>query len=564
MTTRMPTGMSLAQWAAQMQNAGGGRNKYLSKWKEKGFANTWLHPASSILSLWRHQVPRIFVKEDKQTQVKTVEVYGDSCVCYENEEVLEDMHFREKVPGAVFPQSLGARKNPPKVCPICIMIEHLTQLVVEGRLDWRYPVFEFRGTDPSKNRLLHVGGITGLFNAKVLPPEKLAELAGAESTDPTKAALQRSGSDPWFPATKWGGPIYRKGPTAAFMQDGRPKQEYAVTVIDNDDVGAGIQIAFINKGLGAKILDVIAKAIKEARGPADPEGLRGDPQRNPYVIRWEYNQQAGERDMRLYYDAIRMGGIPLTAPVHALLTQPPPSVAKLAERFNLKVMRARLEEHLSPKMKKLPLDMYFEKAFALEAKEKANAPVPPAEPMVPEVGRNPGSVGYPIPPPPVANGGPTHGYAGDFGPLTSGLQYPSTNDDANPLIACEGCGQPVRMLDPKCAACGKVFVVEAAPPLQPPRLPTRAEILARQQGMVTAPTHLPLPMPSVASPGLPVPFNGGPVLPGEPDPWGLEPGSVGQSDTQIGESDAAWPGDPSTDIPFVRNVSCDAREAWHR
>src|ERR1019366_4218792 len=191
----------------------------------------------------------------------------------------------------------------------------------------------------------------------------------------------------------------------------------------------------------------------------------------------------------LYYDAIRMGGIPLTAPVHALLTQPPPSVAKLAERFNLKVMRARLEEHLSPKMKKLPLDMYFEKAFALEAKEKANAPVPPAEPMVPEVGRNPGSVGYPIPPP-VAPVRPAFmdapmapGSSIDFGQFAS--SNPSA-DDANPLIACEGCGQPVRMLDPKCMACGKVSVVEAAPPPPPPRLPTRAEILARQQGMVTA------------------------------------------------------------------------------
>ena len=364
-----------------------------------------------------------------------------------------------------------------------------------------------------------------------------------------------AGSDPWFPATKWHGPIYRKGPTAAFMQDGRPKQEYAVTVVDNDDVGAGVQIAFINKGLGAKILDVIAKAIKEAKGPSDPEGVRGDPQRHPYVIRWEYNQQAGERDMRLYYDAIRMGGIPLTAPVHALLTQSPPSVAKLAERFNLKVMRARLEEHLL--IKKLPLDRYFEKAFALEEREKANAPAE-HEPMVPEVGRNPGSVGYPIPLP-VASTRPAFMDA----PLPPGPgiefgQYASSTpiaDDSNPLIACEGCGKPVRMLDPKCGSCGKVFVVEAAPSPPPPRLPTRAEILARQQGAASAPAQL----------QPPVPANGGPVLPGEPDPWGLEPSAVSGSGglEPASDANANWPGDPSDDSPFLTTVQ-GAREAWHR
>ena len=553
MTTRMPTGMSLAQWAAHAQRSG--KNSYVKDWKERGFIEFWLHPTASILSLYRHPFVRVWVKKDEATGTATRTIQFDPVVCYEDEDVLESMHFRDDA---------KMRKVPPKVCPICIMQEHLIQLVWSGKLDWRKPLFKFDATDPSTSRLYHVGGFTGLFAGKKLTPEKLAEISGAESTDPVKRAAQIAGSDPWYPATKWGGPIYQTGDKAAFKSNAQPKQEYALTVVDNSDVAAGASIMFAGKDFGAKVLAVISKAIKEARGPADPEGSRGDPQRHPYVIRVEYNEQAGKRDPKLYYDAMKMGQIPMTAQVHGALVAPPPDISKIAERFNLTVMRARLEEHA---LVKLPLDKYFEKAFALEVKEKASAPAPPAEPMVPEVGRNPGSVGYPIPPP-VAPVRPAFmdapmapGSSIDFGQFAS--SNPSA-DDSNPLIACEGCGQPVRMLDPKCAACGKVFVVEAAPPLQPPRLPTRAEILARQQGMVTAPTHLPLPMPSVASPGLPVPFNGGPVLPGEPDPWGLEPGSVGQSDTQIGESDAAWPGDPSGDIPFARNVSCDAREAWHR
>jgi hypothetical protein len=304
------------------------------------------------------------------------------------------------------------------------------------------------------------------------------------------------------------------------------------------------------------VLAVISKAIKEARGPADPEGSRGDPQRHPYVIRVEYNEQAGKRDPKLYYDAMKMGQIPMTAQVHGALVAPPPDISKIAERFNLTVMRARLEEHA---LVKLPLDKYFEKAFALEAKEKASAPAPPAEPMVPEVGRNPGSVGYPIPPP-VAPVRPAFmdapmapGSSIDFGQFAS--SNPSA-DDSNPLIACEGCGQPVRMLDPKCMACGKVFVVEAAPPPPPPRLPTRAEILARQQGMVTASAQV----------QPPVLANGGPVLPGEPDPWGLEPSAVGGAGgfESASDTNANWPGDPSDDIPFSSSVFYGAREAWNR
>src|ERR1019366_4354029 len=171
---------------------------------------------------------------DKQTQVKTTEVYGDNLVCYEDEDTLESMHFRNDD---------GTRKKPPQVCPFCIMLEHLVQLVRQGKLDWRVPLFEFKGTDSSKNRLFHVGGITGLFNAKKLTDAQLAELAGAASTDPAKVALQQAGNDPWYPASKWRGPIYRKGDNAAFLQDARPKAEYALTVLDNDDVGAGNQIA---------------------------------------------------------------------------------------------------------------------------------------------------------------------------------------------------------------------------------------------------------------------------------------------------------------------------------
>src|SRR6185312_14648274 len=363
MTTRAP-GMTLAQFMTQ--GTGGRRNKYLDKkWKERGFAHVWLHPSAPILGLARHQFTRIHVNEDRETGAKTRDVYGDQLGCYESEEVQESANFRDKV--------TYRREVPPCVCPMCIMQEHLIELIVQKKIDWRLPIFKFEGTDPRKTKIYHAGGFTGMFQWK---PEKLplhcklVDLSGAESGDPNVRAAQLAGQDPFFPASKWLGPVYQKGDNAAFSQDARVKPEFVFTVVDNDDVQAGVQVMFGGKGLAGKVQDAIAKAIKEARCPSDPEGVKGDPQRHPYVIRLEFNKVAGERDMTKYYDAMPMRQIPLTQQVYELLRSTPPDASKLAERFNLKQLRARLEEHM---LVKLPLDSYFAKALELEAREKADA-----------------------------------------------------------------------------------------------------------------------------------------------------------------------------------------------
>ena len=493
MTTRA-TGVSLAQWMTQ--NSGGGKNSYVKDWKERGFIQFWLHPTAQILSVYRHPFVRIYAKEDRTTQVKTREVQFDPLVCFEEENVLDSMYRRDR--------ATGRREVPPVVCPICLMQEHLTQLVHSGKLDWRRPLFKFEGTDARKTRLYHVGGFTGLFADKQLPPEKLAELSGAESTDPAKRALQVSGNDPWFPASKWFGPVYQAGENAAFKQNAAPKQEFALTVVDHDNVAAGASIMFAGKSMGNKVIAVIAKAIKEARGPSDPDGQRGDPQRHPYVIRVEYNEQMGKRNPNDYYDALKMGGIPMTAAVHVLLSAPPPDLAKLAARPNLMRLRASLEEHM---LVKLPLDAYFERALKIEAAEKASAPPESPEPAIPEVGRNPGSIPLPMPAPP---------------------QPPVPEED---MFACDTptCGAPMRAQDTVCGKCGRRYDVEAAPPPPPPALRPRSSV----GGNVAAPAFASpaaVPPPAAiggyldnefAAPEVPAPAGGG-----------------------------SWPGDPSDDIPF--------------
>lgn len=506
MTTRAP-GQTLAQWMAQSH--GGGKNSYVKDWKERGFVEFWLHRTAPILTVYRHGFVSVYVKEDRQTQVVTREIQFSPLVCFEDVDVVDS--WRDKV--------TLLRDVPPRVCPICLMQEHLIQLVNSGHLDWRRPLFQFKGTDSRKDRVFHVGGFTGMFANKNLAkdnPAKFADLSGAESTDPAKRAVQIAGQDPFFPASKWLGPVYQSGdsPNSAFRQNVDAKKEYALTVVDNANVGAGASVMFAGKSMGDKVIAVIQKAIKEARAPGDPDGKRGDPQQYPYVIRVEYNEQAGKRNPNDYYDALKLGQIPMTAAVDALIRGPAPDLTKIAARPNLTKLRASIEEHCL--IKRLPFDSYFDRAFKAEAEARFAAPTEVPAQMVPEVGRNPGSV-----------------QESQYGAFVLPNAAQSATPVPEELFGCEGCGAAMRASETVCVKCGYRYDVEAAPPPPPPPLRPRSSA-----GVAPIPAKAP-PAPLPASPAQ--------------DPWGLAPGTQGGAIESPDAGGTAWPGDPSEDIPFIES-----------
>ena len=505
MTTRMP-GVSLREF--MNQKSGGSKQSYL-KWKDRKdhAATVWLHPQASILGLWRHGFQRIQVIEDKATRVTTKEVYYDPLLCYEADEVNESQNWRDR--------ETGRREKPPVLCPMCLLIEHLYQLVQDRKLDWRTPLFRFEGTDPQKTKILHVGGVTGMFNSRKLSDAQKAELGGL---------LPGGQPDPkWTPASRWFGPIYQN---RAFMQDIRPRKEYVFTIVDNDDVAKGIQVTFETSSIGDKTRDVNAKSIKEARSAQDPEGAAGDIQLHPYAVRWEYDEHAQEPSKK--YDAMKMGRTPLTPAIDALLRATPPDVSKHAERFNLKTLRARVEQHLILPGLKPHLDKYFEKALKAEEEEKSRAPAPAPEPRTPEVGtRVPSQL-------PVTSV--------PFGQAGWQIQAPNIHEPPaeEDIFGCDktpGCPGEMRATDPECPVCHAVYEVVGAEPPPPPKLAALKPRSAVGNGLP------PIPPAALADPSL----QG-------PDSLGLTPESQGISAPDLGDAAepaaGGWPGDPSADIPF--------------
>jgi hypothetical protein len=495
----------------------GGKNNYFKAWKEKNppAATVWLHPKASILALWRHSFFKLNPVE--KDGVKSIDVWGDRLVCFEDESVLQDMHFRDR--------ETGRRRNPPVLCPICLMLEHIHQLVLDSQLDWRTPLFKFEGTDPRQTRILHAGGVTGLFNNRKLTDAQKAQMAGTD------------GDPKYTPPSLWHGPIYQSGdgPNVAFKQDCRPRLEYAFTIVDNDDVVQGVQIDIEPASLGDKVREVIRKEILNAKSdPRDQEGRRGNPALNPYALRFEYTPKVGNDFPK--YDAMPMRLIARTPAIEKLLQGDPPDVEGLARRFEIRTLRARLERQ---QLVKLPLDTYFAPAFKAEAAEKANPQPAERTPEVQTGTRVPVSqtdvpistTGYKYPPAPIQ-------YANGNAPQV----IPQAAAPEPDIFGCDQCGEAMRATDPVCLKCGMKYVVEQAP------APPKAVLPKRSQAGIA-----PSPAPVATS-----------------DPWGLTPAAPQAPMAEIpAPSDAAepegggWPGDPSSDIPFAFDAtSGGALEEW--
>jgi hypothetical protein len=451
----MSQGMSVDDFLRH-SNRSSGRKAYLRDWKKERPYEiaVWLHTLAPITALWRHSFPQMVVREDRETKATTKHVWGQSLVCYEDEDTLKSQYWRSK--------ETGEREYPPKLCPICRLIEEVRRRVASGKLSWVEPVFQFRGaSDPREDRVLHAGGLYNAFGAKDLSKADKEQMAAVK---PEK-----------------GGPIYARD---AWRQTATAKLMYLFVVVDNDDPAKGPQIAIESNLLGAKVQDVIAHACKSF---GDPK--LGNPILNPYAIQWTHNPADGI-EFNKKYDACRLERLRISPAIEKMIRETePPDTSQITDRFNPRTVRAKMEARA---LIDLPWGELFDdacKAWDAAPGIGRGKQEERVEGRVPDVG---------------------DAHAREFerrSELPETRVSPPVPAAADQLVACDRCEKPIRLSDPVCQHCGmKYDIVPAAAPLPPP-LPKRSEA---RRAMMTAPLPPPLPgTPSVTGSDANEDYTGG-------------------------------------------------------
>jgi hypothetical protein len=372
--------------------------------------DTWLHTKSGIVALWRHGWPRVV--EIERDGVKNTEVWSGNFNCWEPEDVLRRQHKRNED---------GSRIIPPKVCPMCILIEHIRDEVRAGRIGWLDPVFAFKGEDEKTSITLTAAGMYNGFGG---------ELSRQDVADMRRAGIQR---------------------TEAWKQNTMPKCSYVFSVLDNGAPEAGVMPAIETTALGDAVKRVIRDMI-ESLGETE-----GHPLRTPYAIRWMYQPEEAEFNKK--YRALAMPRLAYTDEIRALIEESPaPDISNLIGRGDIATLRASMEEHA---LIKLPFDRIFAAAEAEGGGQRsAAAPkAPPSAPRAPEVHTEP------------AKAEPARARRG------SAAKAEPKKPDYPPgtvIIPCDRCGAEMADYDDTCWKCGAKYELDDADVAPPTKTPAKA------------------------------------------------------------------------------------------
>lgn len=331
--------MGLSDFLGHKPSSGGGGN-YLKNWKkreDKAF-NALLHTRAGFIALWQHPVPKIQEWEDKNG-VKHQDAWSGSYNCLEDEAVLKEQYKRDK--------ETGERKRPPKVCPMCRLIERIRAMVDAGELKFTQLLFRWEGDDPKEAREIHAGGIYNGFGAKNLEKELAEEM---------KTAGIRANE--------------------AWAESAYAKCNYVFVVADFDNPGDGIQIATETTLLGEKVKECIFNQMVSF-GEDD-----GNPIKNPYVLRWIHQPDEGEFSKK--YKVIAMPKLKLTDEHRRLIfEEDPPNLDGYIKPGNAALLRAALQEHAVYKFPRGFWDEIFgpaEKMQGETAGSEKDEPEPESEP----------------------------------------------------------------------------------------------------------------------------------------------------------------------------------------
>ena len=304
---------------------------FLKNWKDDGRIVVWIHPNAPVFSLWSHNFFHSVVEIDKQTKEQTKRIRGYRVNCLENEKLLKKQKWRNDD---------DTREMPPEVCPVCLMVEWLRSQINAGKLEWSTPVFKWETEegDDGEEVVLYAGGITGLFQKKVLTKEE-------------KLQVKKTG-------TKL---------NEAYLQNGYARQQYAMAVVPDSDPDANWVIAMEGQTLGDKLKKSIRDEVKRCGGSVE----QGHPKYNPYPFEWSYDEN---KEFSEKYDVVALTRQRPSDKVQALLdSDEMPSFDRLIAAPKLGSLRDAME---SAALIKMPFDSFFEGAvekFGEEYEESEEA-----------------------------------------------------------------------------------------------------------------------------------------------------------------------------------------------
>jgi hypothetical protein len=313
---------SLDGWLGHKPRSGGGN--FVKGWKKKpGYFNSWMHVKRLPLAIFRHSFPTPTLVKDKENNGEQVKhIFTKKFTCHETQEVLSHP-WRDK--------TTGEREKPPERCGKCKFADFLWMNILSWleTHKWEAPADEPKmgkwvekkkgkgeGIDPcatlfdfvseakdEENVKMTVGGYCGFFSQKELPADLKKAMARAKIR----------GDEAW-------------------KENTNPKCEYAMTVVDNDEISKGLQIAVETQALGEKVKEVITKTFKSTEQNI---------QKQPYCIRWDYDEKKSFSEK---YDATAMLKMKPSARVLKLIRGEAPDLTELKTPFNQIAMRAIYEK----------------------------------------------------------------------------------------------------------------------------------------------------------------------------------------------------------------------------
>lgn len=325
----------------------GARNTYL-KWRKDKVVDVWLSCLVLPARLWRHPTPKVVEQRSGENAGRTT-LWSGNYNCLEDEKpVLLSQNMRNKL--------TGRRDYPPCVCPDCLFNEYIFGEVQSGRMHWLQPVLQFESDD--ETRIIRAGGLWNMYGSRKL-------------TDAQKGEMRK----------------HKVNPMEAWREDNKAKLAWLFVVARNDKLEDGLQIAVESNLLGQKVIDQLKKEV-EKRGPQD-----GNPLKNPYPLRWKYNDTQGIQFDKRYDCVAAPHGINLTDEIEYLIRETePPNLDVFKRKPNLEELRTSLES--AAMVDGIPWDDLFGPAYDLY--EKNGWPIGAQEESAPEE-----VVEEPAPPPPA-------------------------------------------------------------------------------------------------------------------------------------------------------------------
>lgn len=417
------------------KTGGGSKTNYLDKWKDRKppVVDTFMHCHCPMVAIWSHSWPRIVEKEFNGQ--KTLEVWSGRYNSWEPEDVLKAQRFRDR--------DTGERKVPPTICPMSLFLEAVWQAIQADQINITTKLFEFVGDDPKKAKVLHAGGLVGMFNDK--------------TPDADKALMTKAG-------------ISMK---TAWQENMLAKCSYIVQVVDVDEVEKGIQVATLSTLLGEKIKSLIGDRMTAA-GPE-----KGHPFKNPYCIRWQHLPLEAQFDKK--YKALWMEQIEATEEILDLIQNSQPAdISRQLEAGNITELRQSFETHYVGPEGLFDWDEIFaaaeedEKAAEEEAKKAA-----PAAAVAPKVVPKPQVAAAAKPAPKVAAAAAAKPKATparkpavvepEPEPEAEAEPEAAAEAEAEPEYTCDDCNAPMTVDELVCKGCGRDYSPEPAPVVAPPK-----------------------------------------------------------------------------------------------